>query len=196
MPDEEIQELCTRIYRKHQLALDLIYEHRPDMQAEIRDALLEMIKADPTEFTLDVSNKTWIRFRPVSWDRPELQRGDKRRIKTSMMVLFSFWNSTPQKPNMLGLRLALGKGDESVRRQIWEAAGRAGSPFTVGPEAALPTDDWTDLFWKDILNTAEWEEYEDSLDYESLRSRLQEAWSAFKSNELPRIKEVIEQAFR
>ena len=196
MPDEEIQELCTRIYRKHQLALDLIYEHRPDMQAEIRDALLEMIKADPTEFTLDVSNKTWIRFRPVSWDRPELQRGDKRRIKTSMMVLFSFWNSTPQKPNMLGLRLALGKGDESVRRQIWEAARRAGSPFTVDPAAALPTDDWTDLFWKDILNTAEWEEYEDSLDYESLRSRLQEAWSAFKSNELPRIKEVIEQAFR
>ncbi len=193
MPDEEIQELCTRIYRKHQLALDLIYEHRPDMQAEIRDALLEMIKADPTEFTLDVSNKTWIRFRPVSWGRPELQRG-QGWTKTGMIVLFEFFNSTPRNANSLGLRLTLGPGDQNVRRQIYEAATNTGSPFIQDPRG-LSTK-WVKLFWKEILPTAEWEEYEDSLDYESLRSRLQEAWSAFKSNELPRIKEVIEQAFR
>ena len=198
MPDAEIQELCRRIYRKHQVALDLIYEHRPDLQAEIRDALVEIIKADPT-LTLDPStDKSHIRFYPTSWGRPELQRRDKRRVK--MMVLFSLWNSTREKPNMLGLRLALDPeiGDEGVRRRIWEAATRAGSPFTPDPkslstELGLPTK-WPTLFWKDIVSTAEWEEYEDSLDFESLRSRLQEAWLAFKSNEVPRIKEVIDQA--
>ncbi len=193
MPDKEIQELCRRIYRKHQAALDLIYEHRPDMQAEIGDALVEMIKADPA-FTLDVSStKSVIRFYPTSWgDRPELQRAVKWR-GTSMGILFSLWNSITQKPNMLGLRLTLGPADESVKRRIWEAATRAGSPFTPDPEG-LSTD-WPTLFWKDILSTAEWEDLEDSLDFERLRSRLQEAWSAFKSNELPRIKEVIDQAF-
>jgi hypothetical protein len=110
-----------------------------------------------------------------------------------MMVVFSLWNSTRQKPNVLGLRLTLQQGDESARRRIWEAATKAGSPFAPDP-GGLSTD-WPALFWKDILSTAEWEEYQDSLDVERLRSRLQEAWSAFKSNELPRIEEVIDQAF-
>ena len=186
MPDIEIQELCRRIYRKHQAALDLIYEHRPDLQAEIRDALRKMIQADP-ELTLDgSSSKSFIRFYPTSWGRPELRWG--KVWAGADTICFSFWNSSPSKPNMLGLRLSL---DETVSHRILEAATRAGSLFT--PTTA--TDGRTDLLWKEILSTAEWEEYEDSLDFERLRSRLQEAWSALKSNELTRIREVIDQVF-
>ena len=36
----------------------------------------------------------------------------------------------------------------------------------------------------------------DDLDFEGIQSRVQEAWSAFKSNELPLINNVIDQAFR
>lgn len=194
MPDDEIQQLCRRIYRKHQAALDLIYEHRPDLQALIRDALVEIIKAD-SALTLDGStDKSHIRFFPTSWDKPELRRADNTsRYKTNMMVNFSFLNSVREKPNMLRLRLTLRQGDEDVRRRLWDAAVGAGSPFTPDPEG-LPSD-WPALFWKDIIGTAEWEDLEDSLDFERIQLRLQEVWSALKSNELPRMIEVIDRLF-
>jgi len=184
MPDREIQELCRRIYSKHRAALDLIYEHRPDRQAEIRGFLLKMIEADP-DFTLDVSDKTWIRFYPVSWGRSELQRGTWD--KSAMMVLFQFQNSSQWNPNSLGLGLWVGPGDENVRRQIYEAATKAGSPFTPSPKVL--SGKWVNLFWKEILHPDDY----DDLDFEGIQSRLQEAWSAFKSNELPLIKDVIDQ---
>ena len=186
MPDAEIQELCGRIYRKHRAALDLIYEHRPDRQAEIRDALLEMIKADP-DLTLDRSSKDFIRFLPKSWDRPEL-RGGKGWTRTGRMLLFEFWNSSRWNPNSLSLRLTLGPGDESVSvtRQIWDAATKAGSPLTPDQRGLTK---WAGLFWKEILSTADY----DDPGFDKVQSRLQEAWSAFKSNELPLIKDVIDQ---
>jgi hypothetical protein len=33
--DSDVSELCQRIYRKHKRALDLIFEHRPDVRLEI-----------------------------------------------------------------------------------------------------------------------------------------------------------------
>ena len=188
MPDREIQELCRRIYRKHQAALDLIFEHRTGRQAEIADALLEMIETDP-EFTLDVSNKTFIRFVPVSWDRPELQVA-QGYTKTGRLLLFEFFNSSQWNPNSLGLKLTLGPGDENVRRKIYEAAAKAGSPFQPDPKGLAGK--WVKLFWKEILHPDPY----DDLDFEGIQSRVQEEWSAFKSNELPLINNVIDQAFR
>ena len=182
MPDAEIQELCRRIYRKHQGALDLIYEYRPDRQAAISDALLEMIRADRQEFIIDAASKSRIRFLPVSWDRSELHVG-QGFTKTGRLLLFEFWNN----PNWLGFGLTLGPGDENVRRQIYEAATKAGSPFTLGPKG-LSTK-FVYLFSKEILPTADY----DDPDFDKVQSRVQEAWSAFKSNELPLIKDVIDQ---
>ena len=39
MSDSEIAELCRQIYRRHQRALDLIFEHRPDLQKDLADKL-------------------------------------------------------------------------------------------------------------------------------------------------------------
>ena len=187
MPDREIQELCRRIYSKHRGALDLIYEHRPDRQAEIRDALLKMIEADPA-FTLDVSQKAVIRFVPDSWkDRPKLQQA-QGWTKTRRILLFEFFNSTSWNANALALALTLGPGDENVRRQIYEAAEKTGSPFTPSPKGLQRRHQF--LFWKEILQPAD---YDDS-DFETIQARVQEAWSAFKSNELPLMINLIDQA--
>lgn len=60
MENEELAELCKKIYKRHQRALDLIYEYRPDQQAEIRELLDTLIKSCP-ECELDTSSKTYIR---------------------------------------------------------------------------------------------------------------------------------------
>ena len=187
MPDREIQELCRRIYRKHQVALDLIFDHRPDRQAEIGAFLLDMIETDP-EFTLDVSNKTFIRFLPVSWDRPELQVA-QGYTRTGRLLLFEFFISSQWNPNSLRLRLTLGPGDENVRRQIYEAATKSGSPLEPDPRG-LSTK-WMKLLWKEILQPDDY----DDLDFEEIQSRLKEEWSSFKSSELPLIRDVIERVF-
>ncbi|HEY9613262.1 PD-(D/E)XK nuclease family protein, partial [Allocoleopsis sp.] len=41
--DSEIAELCRKIYRKHKQALDLIFEHRPDLQLELSEKLKEIV---------------------------------------------------------------------------------------------------------------------------------------------------------
>jgi len=188
MPDEEIQELCRKIYRKHQAALDLIYENRPDRQGQIADALLNMIRADPA-FDLDVCQKAVIRFVPGPWkDRPELQQA-QGWTRTGRILLFEFFNSASWVTNGLALALTLGPGDEDVRRRIYEAAEKIGSPFTPSPTGLRKKHQF--LFWKEILSTAD---YDDS-DFETIQARLQEEWSAFKSNELPLMINLIDQAF-
>jgi hypothetical protein len=49
------------------------------------------------------------------------------------------------------------------------------------------------LFWKEILNAAVYDDLD--LDFEWIQARLQEEWSAFKSNELPLMINLIDQAF-
>jgi hypothetical protein len=187
MPDAEIQELCRRIYRKHRAALDLIYEHRPDRQAEIRDALLEIIEPDP-EFALDVSRKKIIRILPVSWDRCELE-GGQGSTKTREMLNLEFFNSSQFNPNSLAIGLTLRPGDENVRRQIYEGATKPGSPLKPDPKGL--SRKWVNLFWKEILHPADY----DDLNFERIRARLQEAWSAFKSNELALTTNLVNQVF-
>ena len=46
--DSRVAELCRQIYQKHKRALDLIYEHRPDVQAEIRNLLEVLIEGGPS----------------------------------------------------------------------------------------------------------------------------------------------------
>jgi PD-(D/E)XK nuclease superfamily len=72
--DSEIARLCRQIYRQHRHAIDLVYEHRPDRRAEMRQFLEHLIRGE-THLVLDVSDKYYIRFIPKDWDqilsRPE-----------------------------------------------------------------------------------------------------------------------------
>ena len=140
------------------------------------------------EFTLSARSKKIIRIFPVSWDRPELQ-GRQGSTKTREMLYLQFFNSSQWNPNSLAIALTLGPGDEYVRRQIYDAAMKTRSPFQPDPRG-LSTK-WPKLFWKEILPTADY----DDLDFEGIQSRVQEEWSAFKSNELPLIKDLIDRVF-
>src|SRR5581483_935968 len=59
--ESDIAELCRRIYSKHQRALDLIYEHRPDQQATIQTLLKNLIQKTPG-LVLDSHPKRFSRF--------------------------------------------------------------------------------------------------------------------------------------
>ena len=65
--DERLAQICAEIYAKHQKALDLIYENKPDRASEltkiIRAWCEEMTNAGEMEFVPEKSNKTYIRFK-------------------------------------------------------------------------------------------------------------------------------------
>jgi hypothetical protein len=64
---DQIAEVCRRIYQKHRRALDLIYEHASDQQAEIRAYLEELINASE-QLVLDDCTNRHIRFALKTWD--------------------------------------------------------------------------------------------------------------------------------
>jgi len=112
----EVDELCNRIYRKHQRALDMIFERRPDQQEVLRHYLIELIRRRD-DLTLDHTTKSAIRFLPTSWDVPYLSQG-VGWTPTGRMLLFEFGNN----PKYISLYLYLGPGPESVRQTVFDLA--------------------------------------------------------------------------
>lgn len=71
--DEELAKICRDIYHKHQKALDLIFENRPDKSSELADLIkswaLEKDKNKTIIFDNEHSGKTYIRFRTAEMDK-------------------------------------------------------------------------------------------------------------------------------
>jgi len=114
--ESEITRLCQQIYRKHQPALDLIFEHKPDLQADIRQYLEDLVDRN-TELLKDHCSKAYIRFLPREWDEPRLSKG-RDWVPSNRMLLFVFHNF----PSELSLRLYIGPGEQEVRKKLFGMA--------------------------------------------------------------------------
>jgi len=141
--ESELEKLCQQIYRKHQRALDLIYEYRPDQQAEINEYLCDLINSNPL-FELDHTSKSYINFVPKSWDTPELKSG-QGWTRSGRMLLFQFTNLQ----DLVRISLVIGPGPENYRRKIFEVIRHRGSPF----KGSLKTLGrlWTTVYSRNIL---------------------------------------------
>ena len=117
MVNSEIQDLCKSIYDKHQKALELIFQYKPDLQMDIRSYLVELIKTEP-ELVLDYSSKSNIGFGVRAWDVEKLLKGEG--LKSKRLLYFEFWNST----NVLNLSLIIGPGDTATRQRVYDIAKR------------------------------------------------------------------------
>jgi len=71
--ESEIANICQKIYRKHQKALDLIFEYKPDLQVELRQYLEGLIDQN-SDLIKDRCSKSNIRFLPEEWDVPNLNK--------------------------------------------------------------------------------------------------------------------------
>jgi hypothetical protein len=60
--DEKLVKLCNEIYKKHRLALDLIYENRDDLTLQISNTAKDLLK----DTDIEKRTKTYIKFRTES----------------------------------------------------------------------------------------------------------------------------------
>ena len=127
----EIAKLARQIYLEHREAIELIYRHRPDYQAEIKQVLREAISQQES-WKLDVEGNPFVRFRPIDWDRFDLQRSGSGWGGSPTLLLFEFY--CPSDPTQAsGPYLVLGPGsDENIRQELFETARQNPKAFKLG----------------------------------------------------------------
>jgi hypothetical protein len=184
--ESEIADLCRRIYRKHQRALDLIYEHRPDRQADLREFLEGLIREQPTLVLDDSGNKTYTRFIPKEWDKEALKAGEEwagQWTKTRRMLLFEFNN----RPDGISMNLYIGPGPEGIRQKLLDMALRKGRPFK--PRGKVLHRKWNSLFSSRFVSLRS--QSQEEHDEEEIKQEIKKRWEMFLEEDLPKIDEAV-----
>lgn len=175
----EVDELCIRIYRKHQRALDLIFERRPDQQEVVRQIWLGFVR-NAGSMTLDHDTKWAVRFLPAAWDIEVLKKGTGW-TPSGRMLLFEFEN----KPGTVRLSLYIGPGPDTTRTQVFEWARAAGPPMQT--RRSKLGKSWNSIWSKPILSAKELEESSS----EQLEAALKKHWDEFLKSDVPAIEKLI-----
>jgi hypothetical protein len=177
--ESEIADLCQKIYHKHQRALDLIYEYRPDLQASLSEFLVEMIRQTPG-MIIDHSSKSYLHFLPGEWDIPFLQ-GGQGWTRSGRILLFEIYNGA----NVLKLNLSIGPGPTENRQSLMDMAAAYEPPFKRAFRALGKM--WNNIFSRTLLTASAYEEK--GLD--ELEDEIRKKWNHFVAHELYAMNEII-----
>lgn len=186
VPDvsNDVHELARQIYRKHQRAIDLIFEnkesYRPNYVSEAYRMILEGVDGQPNGLVRGTSNLPYARFLSADWARFE----DIRLSGWPNWLLIFEAHITETK---VELYLSLAEGGNAVlRRRIFDHVKKNPDVFDCDRE-------FTERFIRlhtvgTILNDSDndirWDETE-------TRTRIAERLDLFVQNEFVRINEVI-----
>ena len=170
LSDSDVARLSRLIYQKHRRALDLIYEHLPDVQEEIRELVESLVEDDPRFWFHPSSGKSKIKFGVEDWDAPALK----------WMMWFEVWNY----PGSLEMLMFVGPGDEETRQRLFDVVRGNPSVFEgagkLGPK-------WSKVFNRPWLE----EETYDDADQAALEDVIRKRWAEFLEKDLPRIDGVL-----
>ena len=189
MEDSEIAQLCRKIYWQHKEALDLIYEHRPDLEAEVFEVIKEKVNSTSSDKVVsDYSqpSRKLFRFSIPGWDTLPFQKTCDRWTRSNRILLFEF---EVRQPNV-DLILTLGPGELSNRVAIFEALNNHDIPGW--------TDDKPDKdkgFIVLMRRTVAGNISPDAL-ISDISEEIQNFWDQFLKNDLPLINEAIMQKFQ
>jgi hypothetical protein len=185
--DSEIAELCRKIYYKHQKALDLIFEHRPDLQSKLAESLKEIIlKAKLSEGML--AQPEDFRKRHIYFADPQ------RNVLTTQLksygwhvdklsLYFDFHNTSDQ----LSLKLVVGPTTppQPVIQETIHQLALSHPKIFRGANRRLSR--WAVIYKKQFLSPTD---YEDA-DIEGLAKKVEFEWNKFLTEDLPAIRGAL-----
>ena len=178
-----IEELCQKIYRKHQKALDMIYEYRPDLQSDIFSFLVEFIENNDS-ITLDYSTKSSIRFYPSSWSNSQVLTQGEGWTDSKHILIFEFRNS----PDSLKLSLIIGPGDNQIRKKIYELVLTNNNLFTTRRRQLTPS--YLTIFQYIFLTKKDFQKFST---INEVAPEIRRKWEIFNVNHFQNILSFIEQ---
>lgn len=185
MPDSDIAQLAQKIYKKHQRALDLIFEHRPDLQIELWDYLEQIIAQQEPLLHAVSSSKTRIRFFPDAWETPVLHCGKGDRWG-DRLLMFEFRN----RFNRLTLKLLIQPGDEAIREQVFTMIEENARVFNPPKLKGIRRGNYRTVWQKVILNSSDL----DSVSIEDVTPKVERFWKRFLEKDLPKLTAVLQDA--
>lgn len=175
--DNELEEICRKIYFKHKKALDLIYEYKPDIYSDIANELEKLIEEIPN-LILDSSSKTYIRFSTEKLDELLGKKGSGW-TSTKRLLLFEVQN----RNHKVELKLIIGPGDEDLRKQIYEVAKENQNIFK--PRKYSPQ--YTQIFTKEILPN----HFDENPNFENLYEQIHKNFEKIVEQDLVKIQDAL-----
>ncbi|HEY9802753.1 MAG TPA: PD-(D/E)XK nuclease family protein [Leptolyngbyaceae cyanobacterium] len=168
--DSEVAELCRKIYKKHKQALDLIFEHRPDLQLEMSERINDSVTQYMTSHNLYVKrwSKKYIDFGDIEWENKKLP------------LAFHFENGNSY---LLTRLLICPYEDKTVRERIYQISQENLNPF----KKTRLTNQWTTIYQKPILNQNDYE----NADVDELMEKFQLFWNDFVKNDFIKIRSIF-----
>jgi hypothetical protein len=167
--DSETAQLARQIYFKHRVALDFIFDNKPDQISEVTNAVETKLKrrAQDMGIVLGHSGKGYVRFLPSAWDVPCNSGGAAWGSNSRYLVIeLNLWTKYVE------LHVTSGKAPEDFADRLWQRM--ASAPFKqewkkrpqqfIKPyksKSNIPVKDVGDLVPSDVAdNIVEWLETE------------------------------------
>jgi hypothetical protein len=177
MEETELVRLAQDFYARHKLALDYIYDHRPDRQGVIGEMARDLVMASPG-FTLVSAAKSFIGFCPTAWQTGRLMVEDDD-YRSLLMLGFRF-DSTG-----LNLKVSIRGKDDGIRRKLLEFARSRRDAFAP---PGMKLWDTTQIWQKPFLTQEEL----GNEPIEALKAKVGALWAEFKERDLGRLDAAIQ----
>ncbi|MFE1747425.1 PD-(D/E)XK nuclease family protein [Coleofasciculus sp. H7-2] len=182
--DSEIAELCRKIYKQHKQALDLIYEHRPNLASEVADFAKKLIQdAESHGLRLDSysNSKNLVRFCVAEWDDFPFQRTCNNWAGSKRILRFEF----KVEPSEVILVLTIGPGNLSIRQDIYNAL----AAYNIAGFTAVKPEN--EKGWIYIIKQPIMEVIDPEVSIDGVVGEIQDFWEHFLTIDLPVIKKAI-----
>ena len=178
MPNNDIAELCKRIYEEHKAAIDLVIEHKPNGADEVFDRIKTLIAQYP-QLQMDYSLGTLLRFSVKDWDNiPGFDTSSW--TKSGRLVLFEVnYNTTD---DTVTLQLYMGPSDHPLRKQIYEGLKEYPKMF---PRLRKLGEKWAKLYSTTLIS-------KDDVERDNRLEILETNFERFMSYEFAEINEKID----
>ena len=191
MEDSEIAQLCRKIYWQHKEALDLIYEHRPDLEAEVFEVIKEIVRKTSSTLKQVVIDHSWffiktLGFAIPGWDKLSFQKTSSGWAKSNRILLFEF---KIEKQNVYFI-LILGPGELSNRVAIFEALNNHGIMGWTD-DKPKKNERFAVLMKRTVAGNIS-----PDASITDISKEIQNFWDQFLENDLPLIDQAIMQKFQ
>jgi hypothetical protein len=180
MGENELEKICREIYFKHQKALDLIFEYKPDIYSEISKYIEELVLSNQN-LTLDTSTKTYTRFISKTLDAVIPQKG-QGWTKSNRILLWEFQNRNEK----LILKLIIGPGDQQVREKLFDISESHKSLFKSRLNTL--TGQYTQIYSTEVLPKSFIKEQDD---LEVIQKKIVQKWGKLLEEDIKDIEQII-----
>ena len=121
MENDELKELCKKIYYKHKKALDILIDNIPDINSRIYEEIIKLLKEyeKQNKVILIKSTQSYIRFVTPKLRNMVGQIGYDTWVDSKDLLVFEYANN---KNSNAKLRLIIGPGNSEDRVKYFEKA--------------------------------------------------------------------------